>query len=797
MTENEMTLVLGGLLHDIGKVLYRQGGERKKHSQIGYEFLRDETGIKNEEVLNCVKYHHSDALREAELPKNSPAYIVYMADNIASAVDRREKETEERGFEIHTPLQPVFNILNRNREIKYYSPALLNMESSINFPTDEKVLYTEAQYREIARNISDNLKGLEWNEKYISSLLEVLEANLSYIPASTSRNELTDISLFDHVKLTGAFASCIYHYALEQKIEDYWETFYRKGKEFYGKKAFLLASLDMSGIQNFIYTISTRNALRTLRARSFYLEIMMEHITDQLLEKLGLSHANLIYSGGGHCYLILPDTGVCRETFDLFIQDTNQWFLEHFQTALYIAGAYEPCSSDSLRNEPEGSYAEIFRGLSLKLSQTKSRRYTASQIIWLNRDIRQDYSRECSVCRRIGMVNEKGVCPICAAIEELSQKVLYADFFTVIREKQRELPLPGGFSLVADSAETLKKRMGEQSEEFIRAYGKNHLYTGKNISRKLWVGSYTNGNTFETFAREAKGINRIGVLRADVDNLGHAFVAGFDNPENHNRYVTLSRTATLSRELSLFFKLYINHILEQGVYSMEGRKECRPRNATIVYSGGDDLFIVGAWNEVIELAVDLRRKFEVYTEGTLTLSAGIGVYHDSYPISAIASEVAEMEDASKDMPGKNAVTLLEDGADHMITVCGKHLQIKDGTCSWEEFEKRVLEDKLAHIKTFFDLSQDHGKAFLYHLLELIRNQEERINFARYVYLLSRMEPDEKAGKEQKEAYHVFSEKMLRWVAEEQDRAELKMAITIYSYLTRNDGEDTDCENNYK
>ena len=134
MTENEITVVLGGLLHDIGKVLYRQGGEKKKHSQVGYEFLCDEVGLKNQDILDCVKYHHSDTLRETKISKKSPAYIVYMADNIASAADRREKELGERGFEIHMPLQPVFNILNRNREEKYYSPGLLNIESSINFP---------------------------------------------------------------------------------------------------------------------------------------------------------------------------------------------------------------------------------------------------------------------------------------------------------------------------------------------------------------------------------------------------------------------------------------------------------------------------------------------------------------------------------------------------------------------------------------------------------------------------------------------------------------------------------------
>lgn len=165
---------------------------------------------------------------------------------------------------------------------------------------------------------------------------------------------------------------------------------------------------------------------------------------------------------------------------------------------------------------------------------------------------------------------------------------------------------------------------------FVRAYGKNKMYTGKHVATKLWVGDYTNGSTFEELANSAKGIHRIAILRADVDNLGHAIVAGFDNPENNNRYVTLSRTATLSRQLSLFFKLYINKILEEPQYTIGGIKKDK-RKATIVYSGGDDVFIAGAWDDVIELAIDLRHALESYTENTLTISAGIGIYQHTYP----------------------------------------------------------------------------------------------------------------------------------------------------------------------
>ena len=34
MTDREIKLVIGGLLHDIGKVIYRQGEDGRKHRQF-------------------------------------------------------------------------------------------------------------------------------------------------------------------------------------------------------------------------------------------------------------------------------------------------------------------------------------------------------------------------------------------------------------------------------------------------------------------------------------------------------------------------------------------------------------------------------------------------------------------------------------------------------------------------------------------------------------------------------------------------------------------------------------------
>lgn len=52
-------------------------------------------------------------------------------------------------------------------------------------------------------------------------------------------------------------------------------------------------------------------------------------------------------------------------------------------------------------------------------------------------------------------------------------------------------------------------------------------------------------------------------------------------------------------------------------------KEDKKRNAVIVYSGGDDLFIVGSWDDIIGFAVDLYYALKKYTQGTLKISGGI------------------------------------------------------------------------------------------------------------------------------------------------------------------------------
>ncbi len=765
MNHTEYLLTVGGLLHDVGKLLYRYN-DKRNHSVSGFEFIQKGANIDDMDILEQIHYHHAALLRNAKLKNSSLAYITCIADNISAAADRRKNNEEGWGFVREIALDSIFNRLNENDENKKYPPAML--DKGINYPTSKNIKYSEEFYSKCINNIKNCMRAIEYNENYINSLLEVLEANISFIPSSTSINEIADISLFDHSKTTAAIACCIYQYLEQNNITDYYSELFLKEKEFHNKKAFLLYSIDISGIQDFIYTISTDKALKNLRARSFYIELTMEHIIDELLTTLSLSRANLLYCGGGHAYVILSNTKKTIQMITDIEKEINHWFLENFDTALYIAGGFTPCSANDLKNEPQGSYGDIFKNISNNISQRKSSRYTANDIIKLNHNV-ADGERECSVCRKTAKLNNNQRCSICEALENFSNDIIYKEFFSITKTA-KGLPIPRNKYIVADEKQSLVERM--KTDDYVRAYCKNKMYTGNHIACKLWVGDYKNGDTFEELANAANGIAKLGVLRVDIDNLGQTFVSGFESAENKDKYVTISRTATFSRKLSIFFKYHINEILTNGKYCTITNKEGE-RNIAIVYSGGDDVFVVGAWDDVIEFAIDLNDALNAYAQETLTISAGIGIYPQKYPISVMAEQTGELEELSKQYPNKNAVTLFEEG----------------NTYHWDTFINDVLEDKYVKIRDFFESIENknnhaaRGKAFLYRLLELMRNREEKINIARFAYVLARLEPDEE-DKQANENYKRFAEKIYSWIKDEKQCRQAITAIYIYIYSIR-------------
>lgn len=832
------TLTIAALLHDIGKIVQRAYGQKKPHYELGANYIKEANfNLPDlDEILNCVLYHHRHSLENANLPAGSLAYLVYEADNIAAGIDRRKREQqEEEGIDIYRPLESVFNLLgdSKNCDNFVFSVEMLDDRAGIiNYPharssSDVKV-YSQ-KYQWVLKKITAVLKRMDFNNDQTDSLLKLLEATTSYIPSSTLAVEINDIPLYDHLKLTAALAGCMYLYFNENRRNDYKKICFDDNR-WRDEGAFLMVSGDLSGIQNFIYTVSSRGALRSLRARSFYLEFLLENIADEILCSLGLTRANLLYTGGGHFYLLLPATAQAESELERLAVKFNDWLLKNFGLALFLALAWEKCTANELRGESERNTGAIFNTLSSKLARAKLQRYNLQQLQQLvtpDSDVNRlrELGRECAVCHtsaaeiKMEILFEENmeICESCSRLLSLGGKLIQPPeqdrnrILLVEAEKKSAnyLKIPGadGSTRYASLHNLERAENYLQQGNVQRIYTINRLFEGSNMATNLWLGEYAAANEqegktvdFETLAKRAHGIERIAVLRADVDGLGNIFNSGFGQGKDGSSYSTLTRYAVLSRSLSLFFKWHINQICKGiGIdrpFSLlsQPQKECQQRQLVITYSGGDDVFIVGAWNHVIELAVDLYRAFRKFSCDKLTFSAGIGFFRHDFPVYQMAELTGELEKMAKSRNGKNAIALFS--LDYVVRD-SNYSRIAHHLYGWDVFIKDVCEDKLFKLQQWFWFGGQNGsrppgsirigQVFLYKLVQLAQDRlfgrDQCIPLARLAYLLGRLEVNQKDS-EQVKTYQILRKNLFDWMLELQQCQQLLTALYLLIYLNR-------------
>ena len=159
-------VAIGALLHDIGKVL-SQSADGGNHSRSGYEFLRDEVGLRDDDILAQVLYHHAAPLQGSGVANDSLAYITYMADSIAAAADRRAKDTEDAGFDRRAGLKSIFNVLNGNRGDMHYPQGTLEDDGIVRVPVAGDAQYNEDFYAQIRQHLGECWRRLRMTKRVI------------------------------------------------------------------------------------------------------------------------------------------------------------------------------------------------------------------------------------------------------------------------------------------------------------------------------------------------------------------------------------------------------------------------------------------------------------------------------------------------------------------------------------------------------------------------------------------------------------------------------------------------------
>lgn len=636
----------------------------------------------NQSLLHLASDHHLSAAQIS-----FEGRIVREADHLSSGMDRStdiafQDDQDEKSWDSFKKkrMVSIFEGISKDKhKHEFHLPVdAMRLTNSL---IPKKEFVKNPDYETIWLEFINEFKFLQQENyrDFSETLLYLLYKYTCTIPSSTIN--FPDVSLFDHLKTTAAMAVCLYDWEKESesKLED----------------PFLLIGADFSGIQNYIYNIISKSAAKNLKGRSFYLKLLSDSIVTLILQELNLFEANVIYNAGGGFFILAPNTNQIVKKLDELKHTIEEKIFEAHGTALYVAiDSLSLSKATLLGRNGAPSIGDCWTLLFDKRDYQKNRRY--SDKILQNYELFFEPGELGGIARRDAITGEeiseteKNVFTLegkkvsssskeTEVIRELTykqinlgRKLREASIWVISRQpisywNEKESINPGNLGIyyyflsendLKSKAEQLKSSADSVKIITINGNSKglcDFLDPTLQGSNNVYGFEFFGGNDFPSdkngdpklFDELAgdEGFKRLGILRMDVDNLGNIFKNGLKTSQS-----TFSRYAALSRNLDWFFKGYLNTIWE---------KEFK-QSTYIVYSGGDDLFIVGQWNACIAFAERIKEEFKLFTcqNEYLSISGGVAIVSPKFPIKKAAEESAEAEKAAKryNVDEKNAVS---------------------------------------------------------------------------------------------------------------------------------------------
>ena len=522
----------------------------------------------------------------------------------------------------------------------------------------------------------------------------------------------------------------------------------------------LVVRADLSGIQDFIYQAESEQALKSLRARSFYLELLAVHALRRLLTLAQVTRAHAISLGGGGFQLFLPAAALSavktyQERFDDWLWTAHQGALG-FSLATAVVSRAEAAAGGAVQ-----------RVLSAELAQQKARR-RSSKLQQLFAEVSSPIERrEKEDHLNSALVTFGGRLPRATHIELREAASVSGEGWVIIEDtayrplrRSAATPLPPE-RLVLNSFDDL--------DAFPMLTG-NYVTRVRDVPSDLRITDeeQTEGTTsvatHEQLSALALGQPRLALYRCDADNMGQFFSGGIPSHDS-------ARYATLSRLMGLFFQGYVNAICAQREPLLPGlpqaersANEIQGRYLNVIYSGGDDAVVVGAWNEVLTFAVDLRRAYRQFTGGNekLGLSGGAFIAKAKYPLRRMAERAHEAESLAKQARRTKGSSLPDkDGFVPFLTIDAPGDDPK-AAVRWSVFAPLggsgdAAENTLKILSAFVALKQDSSslsgvelstkRAFLWKLQAFAEREGDAWRLPLLHYALARATPPAGQAKE--------------------------------------------------
>jgi len=682
-------IYIAALLHDIGKLIERSKIYDNKiinetFSDIRYSharytgfflktYLKSINWIKEKEKENLLQnamYHHQ--------PKDFNGKIIQLADWLASSERVENKENTAQYNTVQ--LRSIFGTLNNEKIMEYYDLKKLSFSNLIPDKKDEE--RTRTSYHNLSEEMLNEFKRVKNKE----DLFFLLEKYFSFVPAQTTGND-PDISLFDHSKLTAAIAVCLEKEANQNKIdENSLDQILKKiNKEKLNDEYFILLNADLSGIQNYIFNIPSKGAAKSLKGRSTYIVLLMEAICDYMIRELDLENANIIYNGGGNFYILAPASFEERIT-DLR-KEINQILLDVHQGKLFCNIGYTKIKLYEFKD-----FKDVWKRTSEETAKIKRKKFSE---IWEKNyeDLFEpkELVKEnnfCSVCHSTNNVEtyeDNRLCSLCYSFEELTKDVAKAKFynFSILQNKEiKEVDYKSILNRFGFNIDFKEKAFSNEDTFILNEFSNEQILKWKLGAFNLPIDNNRNIKTFEELAGKN---GKLAYLKLDVDNLGQLFIKGLEKP-------SLSRMSVLSRMLRMFFEGYLPYFIKQ-----KGLGD----KIYIVFSGGDDIFLIGDVEIILRFAKEFREKFKEFVCGNqkITFSAGIGIFRYNFPIVKATQITEQYLEEAKSLIYPDETEATKD----KVSILGE-------VFSWNEFE--YILDLFKMIRSIVDEHSSQSRGIL-------------------------------------------------------------------------------------
>lgn len=380
---------------------------------------------------------------------------------------------------------------------------------------------------------------------------------------------------------------------------------------------------DFSGIQRFVLrpVPGASGAASRLRARSFRVLALTRLAAALVSDRFSGSAARLFYSAGGRFLIVAQPCGDWPDRLASLQNELDDYLLNAHRGELVFHLAGAEFADDRIPVARLGDAMGRRKNMPLACALRNEHGWATERFSCPG--VR---GAKCEGCGFTAVLRDdsEGLCQTCVDDRELGRQLLAGGRVALARSPQGSVAL-------------LEERWT--------------LASNGQIEIPFIVDAPRNGRQladFDDLSKRAAGRAYLAYLRIDADRIGSEFRKLSGDP---------GRTWGLSRLLDEAFSSGISKLLRT-----------KPSNLYPVYGGGDDLFLIGPWNEALDFAAALRSDFRVRTDDQLTFSAGVALAKPRQHILTKSEEAAHaLDDEAK--TARDSIHALGD------------------TIPWEEFDE--------------------------------------------------------------------------------------------------------------